>query len=493
MPCWIRSVFALFVADARGAFGPAAALLVVVLAMASLTGVDAARLSSGRNSLQAAADSAALATASDLRLAQASTFDLADRGVRELAARLGLPPITGTTQRTSTGHQSLVATTRDAEGLALQVRVDVDPVTASVDVAATHEVVLAAGALFGRSRAIVEARSQARVWGASPLCLLSTNPVYDETIVLANRARITAPGCTVQASSSAGGFALDTTSRIEAVRTCAKATAGTQGLPVNPAPVLCPPISDPLAGAVRAFPRPDPASCTTRLTVVPVLSPVPPADPLEREMLSGEIRVPSGTAICYEQITVKAGAVLTVSGGGAIQFMARHASDPGGLFVGRGATLLTGDDGAAFVFGRNSTMKLYDGCKVQIEAPRRGPFGGYLVAEDPGNRTEYSFTVEGAGVTRLHGTIYIPVGMLRIGTDVTPNRVWPRLDVLRRNPGRSGPESVVAADSTYTVIVARRVVVTGNMRLVLNSDYARSKVPVPPGVGPSGGSVALAR
>jgi hypothetical protein len=47
----------------------------------------------------------------------------------------------------------------------------------------------------------------------------------------------------------------------------------------------------------------------------------------------------------------------------------------------------------------------------------------------------------------------------------------------------------VAEDSKWSVIVAKEIKLDKNARLVINTDYAGSGVPVPMGVGNSGGGV----
>jgi hypothetical protein len=73
-------------------------------------------------------------------------------------------------------------------------------------------------------------------------------------------------------------------------------------------------------------------------------------------------------------------------------------------------------------------------------------------------------TLPGSNVERLLGVVYLRTGFLQV----------------------SG-EGVAAEDSAWTVIVARRVISTGQAKIRINADYESSDVPVPKGVGPSGG------
>ncbi len=94
---------------------------------------------------------------------------------------------------------------------------------------------------------------------------------------------------------------------------------------------------------------------------------------------------------------------------------------------------------------------------------------GFLFYQEPGLPKGMQFLIGTDLAAKLLGTIYLPSGTLKV-------------DVL----------GLVAADSAYTVIVADRLDVK-RANLVINSDYGATDVPVPQGVGPTGGSVSLAR
>lgn len=53
--------------------------------------------------------------------------------------------------------------------------------------------------------------------------------------------------------------------------------------------------------------------------------------------------------------------------------------------------------------------------------------------------------------------------------------------------------AAVARESAWTVIVARYLRMVGSPSLFINADYRSSDVPVPEGVGPSGGGSQLVR
>ena len=60
----------------------------------------------------------------------------------------------------------------------------------------------------------------------------------------------------------------------------------------------------------------------------------------------------------------------------------------------------------------------------------------------------------------------------------------------RRAPGC---KSNVGEFSDWTALVADKITITSGVKLVLNANYADSDVPVPAGVGPVGGNIALSK
>jgi hypothetical protein len=134
---------------------------------------------------------------------------------------------------------------------------------------------------------------------------------------------------------------------------------------------------------------------------------------------------------------------------------------PGSSLVGEGVTFRFTDEKSTFAFGLGSI--------VRLSAPAGGPMAGFLFYQDPGIKKELDFIIATDLATELLGTIYLPSGRLKV-------------DVI----------GIVAADSAYTVVVAKRIDVKG-ANLVINSDYGATDVPVPPGVGATAGEVALAK
>ncbi|MFN4295498.1 MAG: TadE/TadG family type IV pilus assembly protein [Brevundimonas sp.] len=137
----------------------------------------------------------------------------------------------------------------------------------------------------------------------------------------------------------------------------------------------------------------------------------------------------------------------------------------GGVVDIRGQGRLIGND-VALMFAPNARFEFRGQATVDLEGRRTGPYAGFAVVSAPANIEE--FLISADNVRRLLGVIYIPNAQLVV-------------------EGRR----TVAQDSAWTVIVARQLRLNGSPSLIINAGYGFGNVPVPEGVGPSGGSTQL--
>ena len=159
-------------------------------------------------------------------------------------------------------------------------------------------------------------------------------------------------------------------------------------------------------------------------------------------------------------ITIASNADVTFSPGVYVIKDGPLAIDMGARITGIGVSFyLLGDD-AVFSFGPD--------CKIDLEAPIDGPMAGILFFEDRGAPIGRTHRILSNDARNLLGTFYLPRGALRIST-MQP----------------------IADQSDYTIIVARELQLSGSPTLVLNTRYAQSQVPVPSGIGPTGGTTFL--
>jgi hypothetical protein len=292
---------------------------------------------------------------------------------------------------------------------------------------------------IGYSRPI-EATAVAHAFGSAKLCVLALDEAGAGAIRARRIASIDAAECAVQSNSGAAdGIDLDLLSRIEALGICS--SGGIEGPPAafSPEPETdCAAVEDPLSD--HALPEIGPCDYENKKIILPRA--------IRPGHYCGGLRL-GPTAL------VKAQPGEYVISGGPLVLA------PGSSLTGEGVSFRFVDEDSTFRFGLGSI--------VRLSAPTDGPMAGFLFFQDPGVEAVTEFVIATDLATKLLGTIYLPRGTLKA-------------DVV----------GLIAAQSAWTVVVANRLDIRG-AHLVINSDYGATDVPVPPGVGPLSGEVALER
>jgi hypothetical protein len=181
----------------------------------------------------------------------------------------------------------------------------------------------------------------------------------------------------------------------------------------------------------------------------------PPIDPKKDQTVrynSGENSLPAQIH-CFP-IIVQANATLKL--------------EPGDHFFVKtlnvvGPAHLTGED--VFLFFTNSSDLLFSGnsSSVNLIGRKSGDYAGMVLA-DNGKGSDANIRIPGKVVKRLEGVVYSRGGALEV----------------------TG-EGTAAAESNWTVIVAKQITAKGSATIRINADYESSDVPVPNGVGPTDG------
>jgi hypothetical protein len=129
----------------------------------------------------------------------------------------------------------------------------------------------------------------------------------------------------------------------------------------------------------------------------------------------------------------------------------------------RGNAKISGTD-VALVFKGQTTVDFSGGADVSIEGRKSGPYAGFVIVGDRAFTGTMTFSTPNA--RNLLGTIYLPNGDLAV----------------------SGPNTRAGDLSSWTIVVARKIAVSGTATLTINSDYVSGAVPVPEGAGPKAGT-----
>ena len=122
-----------------------------------------------------------------------------------------------------------------------------------------------------------------------------------------------------------------------------------------------------------------------------------------------------------------------------------------------------------FIFsGVDAELSIGKDAYMDFTAQKTGPYAGILFMDDPSNMDGFKHDIKSNKASNLLGTFYFPKSTLTVDTN-----------------------KPVADQSAYTIIVAKQIKLKGKPSLYLNSDYSATDVPVPPGVGPIGGTTYL--
>eukprot|EP00913_Durusdinium_trenchii_P004204 g3896.t1 len=326
-----------------------------------------------------------------------------------------------------------------AEG-SVAAAVAVDPVKKQVEVTLEqdHHPYFVVGYFVGSPQITVS--SAARTNNASNICVIGLEGSDTATVSLQNQALISAPKCAVY-SNSTSTTGLTATGKASLVAQLSCSAGGYSGAPGNfaPQPPLtdCPAVADPLSSR----PPPPVGACDKKNAAY-----VNYSGSLAPGVYCGGLSITAAS-----QVTLKPGIYIIKDG----PLIIESAS----VVEGRGVGFyFTGKD-ANFVFGSSS--------QVDIEAPTGDWLAG-LVAFQDRSSPETDFIITSNKARKLLGTIYLPNGNLIVDAN-----------------------NKVADESAYTAIVVRRLRLSKAPNLVLNTNYDKTLVPVPEGVGPQATTVYL--
>ncbi len=124
---------------------------------------------------------------------------------------------------------------------------------------------------------------------------------------------------------------------------------------------------------------------------------------------------------------------------------------------------LTGSDVTIFLSGDRARIVFDRGTTIRLEGATSGPTAGMLIMEGRGSRLSRTHDILSNDARQLVGTIYLPRSVLKVDA-----------------------ASTVADQSAYTAIVARRVHLFGQSRVILRTNYHLTDVPVPSGIKGAG-------
>jgi Flp pilus assembly protein TadG len=416
------TMIACFLRDLRGGIAMTFSLALVPLLGCVALAVDVSTWMSARTELQRIADGAAITSARELRVGFTTPEQIAE------AARAYAEAAIATGAKTAISPFVTAEVSEDRDAVTIAVSSEVSPIFSRIlNTPMTHVAVTATAQLSGRE----------------PVCMIGTTTSSSSSstsgIRLRDTAHLDADECGIFSNGlGSSSIKIHGSPHLTAGLACAAGAIDRSGGSIDAdLQEYCPPIGDPLEHRQSLIS--DSSICNAAGNL---LSPLRYDTPGEHYRSAGPH---------CRTIIVENGARLILGSG-----IHHFAGD--GLIVGDGGSVMGND--VTLVFRNGATFEFEEGSTLSFTASRSGSLAGILFIQQL-TKDIKDFVISSNAARQLLGTIYLPTGHLRIDA--------------------SAP---VAGDSAYTVIVAHEIDIKDQARLVLNTDYAATDVPVPEGVGP---------
>lgn len=281
----------------------------------------------------------------------------------------------------------------------------------------------------------INVQSTAATLGQVPLCVLATGSQNNDGITLNASSKLTANNCMTQSDDN-----ITVTGSAQLAAGVVDAVGTAKGAITPSAQTGAAPIADPFASMSITLPSP---TCASSENVTYLTTGINTLAPGEH----------------CGNFTVQSGASLVLEPG-------EHYFVNGSLQM-QGTSILSGND-VVLVFDQTSNFNFTGQSVIDLSGRLTGPYAGFVIATTRTNTQDFNITSDNA--EQLLGTVYIPSAKLHL----------------------NGSGNQIAQLSAWTVVVANAIETDGSAELVVNSNYAATKVPVPAGVGPtSAGQIVL--
>jgi len=326
-----------------------------------------------------------------------------------------------------------------AEGT-VEAKVEVDPVKKQVTVTLEqdHHPYFVVGYFVGSPQ--IRVSSAAQTNNNTNICVIGLEKADAATVSLETNAAISAPKCSVYSnSSSTGGLTSTGNANLVAQLACSAGgfVGGSKNFNYQNPLTDCPEVADPLAS------RAPPSVGSCRETDA------------DYQHFVGNLQ----PGVYCGGLTIRASSEVSLKPG-------IYVIKDGPLVI-ESSSVVEGKGVGFYFTGKNAGMLFGSSSQVDIEAPVIGPLAGLVTFQDRAS-AETDFVITSNKARKLLGTIYLANGNLIVDAN-----------------------NKVADASAYTAIVVRRLRLSKGPNLVLNTDYNKTLVPVPDGVGPQATTVHL--
>ena len=286
----------------------------------------------------------------------------------------------------------------------------------------------------------VTADATAQTSGGANICVIGLDETRGDVVHLDDHARLTGVGCAVYSNSiDPNGLMVTGSAFLQAAFNCSAGGYGATDRHFAAPPLSdCPRRDDPLAGRM---------------------------EPLTGGCDHEQLQLKDHVGRIFPGVYCGG---LTVDGASRITLEDGIYVFKDGPFQVKDISRVDGEGVGLFFTGVNAGIKFEDKSAISLAAPETGAMTGVLIWQSAGVTGVDSFEIYSNYVDRLVGTIYLPdASFIAAAT------------------------AEVAEDSAYTAIIAKTISLRKNTRLVLNTDYSMTSVPVPAGIANAGGAVYL--
>ena len=391
----------LFPGDRKGALAISFALAVPITAVAAGVTIEYANLTLQQTHLQQVADSAALASARELRMSNTVASTVTATALSNVNALL-------------TGPAEQIATTRTTASLVNN--------NSSVKVVLEQDIPSYFGGLVTPTATHIRVTSVATMVGGAPICVLTLDRQRgDIGIRLTGSSKMTGNGCAVfsNANSSNGIDLTGSGTNITAAAVCSVGGLHVAGGSITPVGIPnCTPQNDPLASR----------------------------------------GVPVNSGCSQIDFSVNSGTVTLLPGsycGGITLSNATVTFSPGiyviknGDFTIRSGAIVTGTK-VGFVLDNAQINITTNTGAINFGAPVTGPMAGILFAER-NNADDKTHQIHSDNVQTLLGTIYLPQSRLLVGANARVAHMSAyTIIVSHQLELKNGPNLVLNSDYSAT-------------------------------------------
>lgn len=352
-----------FLPDSKGSLTIVAVIALSVVVFICGGVIDFMSLVNQHRQMQTAADSAAIASASELLLGPGSKQNVDAVAKSYVAATIHTP------------HTTTADVIEDGKAVRVQV-------------SARRQAIFSNPLSQSDQPVVVEAIAE--VAGSSnPICTLALEPSDPRAIYLDAKAKLAASKCSIYSNSAAGESIMSLgSSRLEANLICASGGArSASDLNFKPAPITdCPRMADPLIN--RAAPKV--GACDYNNTTVS----------------SGKVKL--GPGVYCGGIKIMGASNVTLSKGAYIL--------KNGPLMVDGTSKLVGTNVGFYLTGQGATFSFTGNSSISLSAPNTGPLAGLLFFEDHASPKNQMHQITTSFANYLVGTVYLPRNVLRIDT-----------------------------------------------------------------------------